>query len=95
MTHTPDEIAAMIERLELFARIEDGGGSCDLQFQTSPSHEAAAMLREVAAERDRLTAMVEDLIEIAKMLEMPAAFCATDSRVQRAKLYLEVSKHDG
>lgn len=61
MTHTPTEIAAMIERLELFARIEDGGGSCDLQFQTSPSREAAAMLRDVAAERD---ALARDKLEI-------------------------------
>lgn len=58
VTHTTTEIAAMIERLKLFARIEDGGGSCDLQFQTSPSREAATMLRDVAAERDAMAVNV-------------------------------------
>ncbi len=55
----------MIERLKLFARIEDGGGSCDLQFQTSPSREAAAMLRDVAAERDALAERIDGLTEDA------------------------------
>jgi len=34
------------------------------------------------------------LIEIAET-RLPGTFCATDSRVQRAKLFLELSKHDG
>ena len=71
VTHTPTEIAAMIERLKLFARIEDGGGSCDLQFQTSPSREAATMLRDVAAERDALAncvAAADKLVPIAEAL---------------------------
>lgn len=38
--------------------------------------------------------LAKDLIAIAE-LAMPDTFFATDSRVRRAKLYLEVSKHDG
>jgi len=36
----------------------------------------------------------ESVVEIAET-RLPRTFCATDSRVQRAKLFLELSKHDG
>ena len=44
--------------------------------------------------RGAVAVLAEDLIEIAG-LAMPDTYFATDSRVQRAKLYLEVPKHDG
>lgn len=52
----------LIERLRTFADIEDsGGGACDLQFETSPSREAAneierlrTRLEKAEAERDQL-----------------------------------------
>jgi len=53
-------MSELVERLRRFADIEDSGGSCDLQFETSPSREAAdciedleARLEKAEAERDR------------------------------------------
>ena len=46
------------------------------------------------ASRGAAAVLAEDLIEIAET-RLPRTFCATDSRVQRAKLFLELSKHDG
>ena len=52
MTHTPTEIAAMIKRLEKRQQIESIGGYQRIEFEDEDAIEAAAMLREVAAERD-------------------------------------------
>lgn len=39
----------LVGRLTSFADIEDGGGACDLQFQTSPSREAATAISHLSA----------------------------------------------
>ncbi len=44
---------------------------------------------------DALFALLKMLAREIAGLAMPDTYFATDSRVQRAKLYLEVSKHDG
>lgn len=54
MTHTPTEIAAMIERLER-KTFENDGYHGVFEVNLNPDGpDAAAMLREVAAERDAL-----------------------------------------
>jgi len=52
MTHTPDEIAAMIERLEHMSK------NTRDEYLHELAGRSAAMLREVAAERDALAERV-------------------------------------
>lgn len=63
MTHTPDEIAAMIERLDTIYKDDHERGcpmrcsACECGFEAAvdaTARDAAAMLREVAAERDAM-----------------------------------------
>lgn len=66
MTHTPTEIAAMIERLaEGVAEVGLADDNCtelyDVESANEAMFEAAAMLREVAAERDALAAMAKEI----------------------------------
>jgi hypothetical protein len=69
VTHTPTEIAAMIERLEAWEPLVSSG--YEVPAAGRSMLEAAAMLRDVAAERDALAncvAAADKLVPIAEAL---------------------------
>ena len=89
MTHTPDEIAAMIERLEAWEPLVSSG--YEVPAAGRSMFDAAAMLRDVAAERDRY----RDLAAKTHKANMATMGAEVKAEAERDRLAAMVEKLRG